>query len=165
MSRSSSRTALARASLAAWSALILLFSSDGFGAAGTSRILLPLLRLLLPDAPEETLALLHAAARKSAHVFEYAVLGALALQAFSQAGRPIAAGRRLPRPLVALLYALLVATADEARQATSDARTGTPRDVALDAAGAATGIATLTRWTKGRPVDATGGSPSAGPPA
>lgn len=129
--------------LGLWTVVVLGLSSDPFSASGTSRILLPLLRLLLPDLSPDALAFAHGAIRKAAHVFEYAVLAALGLRAFALgAGRLLAAAR--PRhALAAFLYAVAVAAADESRQATSDARTGTPRDVALDAAGAAAGIAIL----------------------
>lgn len=127
--------------VAAWTAVVLLLSSDAFGAEGTSRILLPLLRALLPGASDETLALVHGALRKAAHPTEYAVLGALALRAAA-----LGAGRSVARPgaraaVLALAYATGIAAADETHQSFSPARTGTARDVALDAAGAGSGIA------------------------
>lgn len=127
--------------VAAWTTVVLLLSSDAFGAEGTSRILLPLLRALLPGASEETLTILHAAVRKTAHPTEYAVLGALAFRAFALgAARPRAPlGARAA--LLGLAYAGLVAVADETHQSFSPARTASTRDVVLDAAGAAVGIA------------------------
>jgi VanZ family protein len=142
--------------LAAWTALVLTLSSDAFGASGTSRILVPLLRAILPFASEEALALVHGAIRKSAHVIEYAVLGGLALRAFVRAaGRPLRAAG-YGAALLAFAYGLAVATADEARQSASRARTGARSDVLLDTAGAAAGIAALDFVARRRPVTVTG---------
>lgn len=135
--------------VAFWTALVLTLSSDGFGAAGTSRILLPLLRLLLPSASEETLALVHGAVRKAAHVTEYALLGALTLRALAQGAARTVARPGVRAALLAFAYAAFVAGVDETRQSLSTERTGTPRDVALDAAGAVAGIGAVQLAARG----------------
>lgn len=141
--------------LAAWTVLVLTLSSDAFGAAGTSRILVPLLRAILPFASDEAIALVHGAIRKSAHVTEYAVLGALALGAFVRAaGRPLRSAS-YGAALLAFAYGLAVASADETRQSASSARTGARSDVLLDAAGTAAGIAALDFFARRRRVTVT----------
>jgi VanZ family protein len=66
--------------------------------------------------------------RKLAHAAEYALLAALLLRA-------------LARPWLAFLFALAYAVSDEFHQHFVRGRTGTPRDVAVDAAGALIGLA------------------------
>src|SRR3989304_759991 len=74
----------------------------GGGAASAeerSRVLLPLLRWLLPGAPPEQLAALHGLLRKAGHVAEYATLALLWFRAFRR-GRGLAprASAWLPPP-------------------------------------------------------------------
>jgi len=66
--------------------------------------------------------------RKLAHAAEYALLAALLLRA-------------LARPWLAFLFALAYAVSDEFHQHFVRGRSGTPRDVAVDAAGALIGLA------------------------
>lgn len=65
--------------------------------------------------------------RKLAHVGEYALLSALLLRA-------------LARPWPALAIAVTYAASDELHQHFVRGRTGAPRDVAIDAAGALIGL-------------------------
>lgn len=65
--------------------------------------------------------------RKLAHAAEYAVLGALLVRA-------------LGRPWVAVAIGAAYAVSDELHQATVPGRTGSPRDVAIDAVGLAVGV-------------------------
>ena len=81
--------------------------------------------------------------RKLAHGAEYALLAALLLRA-------------LARPWLALLVALAYAASDELHQHFVRGRTGTPRDVAIDAAGAVLGLALFSYGR--RLVGARGGS-------
>jgi VanZ family protein len=123
--------------LAAWIGLIFLFSQGAFSADLTGSRLAALLQLLGLDP--ETMAPLHFFIRKGAHVLLYGGLGVLAARAAGLTFRP---PRALP---AALALGLAVAAVDEAHQATTRTRTGSPRDVALDFAGAALGAA-LWRW-------------------
>jgi VanZ family protein len=137
--RSGRRTLGAWAVVIAWTLLISAFSGDAFSADSTSRFIRPLLRWLFPDALPEILNRLHAAVRQGAHAFEYGVLALLSFRALrlstdSSPGRTFA---------LALLLVLAVATADETHQALSQARTGSPWDVALDLAGGALALALL----------------------
>jgi len=116
--------------VALWALLVLGLGQGAFSADATGSRLLPLLRWIGLD--ETAAAAAHAALRKGAHVAEYAVLGFLAERAGSGA-------------LVAGAVALAVAATDEALQAQRPERTGAASDVALDAAGAALGIAWRAR--------------------
>lgn len=123
----------------AWMALVLGLSTDAGSAQHTSRILEPLLRWLLPQAPPAQIAALHGLARKVAHVVEYAVLAALWFRAFGRGARwrPAAAAG------AALALAAALAAVDEASQARLATRTGRAGDVLYDLAGAATTLALL----------------------
>jgi VanZ family protein len=74
--------------------------------------------------------------RKMAHAAEYAILGALLLRATRNAG-------------FAFALAVLYAASDELHQTFVEGRVGAIRDVAIDAIGAAIGIA-LYRSTRAR---------------
>ncbi len=121
----------------AWIGLIFVTSLDAFSAEATGSRLAALFRFL--GFGTEAVAPVHFFVRKGAHVALYAGLGLLATRA---------AGMQLPAPRalrVSLAIALAVAGADEAHQATTASRTGSPWDVLLDLAGAALG-ALAWRW-------------------
>jgi VanZ family protein len=121
-----------------WTLLIAWFSSDGWGAAHTGTVLLPLLRRLLPWAAHEQIAALHWLARKTAHAVEYGVLAA--------SWRWALASREAFRGcLVPLALSILTAALDELHQATTLTRGGSPTDVLLDTAGAATTLLAVSR--------------------
>src|SRR5712691_7353535 len=73
----------------AWMAVTFWVSTDSGSGEHTSRILLPLLRWLLPWATPEALDAAHLLLRKSAHVTEYAILAALWFRAFRRGGRRV----------------------------------------------------------------------------
>jgi len=119
----------------AWSAVILIASSDYFSAAHTGSFLRGLFG---GDVPP----LLHYALRKLGHLLGYGILGALALRA---------ARVDLQRPvLAAFAIVVLVAAIDEAHQATVPSRGGTGWDVLLDVVGAAIAIGLMIRVQKYR---------------
>lgn len=124
----------------AWAGLIAVFSSGWFSGEHTGGVLLPLLRALLPGAPPEALRVVHALSRKAAHVAEYLVLGVLLVRALRQEGL------RSPA-LAATAMALGVGWAglDELHQSVVATRTGSPRDVAVDAVGVLAGVALAAR--------------------
>lgn len=83
--------------------------------------------------------LLYVLSRKLAHFLVYALLLGLWWRALRT--------RLAPRTAVGVALAISVAYAisDELHQLTVDGRTGTPRDVVIDTAGAATGAALILR--------------------
>jgi VanZ family protein len=108
------------------------------GAAGsrdvTGRLANPFLSGL--GLSPEVVEMLHAFARKTGHFVAYALFAILALRAV-RGPRPVVAGTLG----VAGAVAVLLAVADEALQRTSPFRTGSSLDVAIDVAGALTGLA------------------------
>jgi VanZ family protein len=122
--------------------LILFLGSAPFGAATRSSArVLEFLAWLLPDWTGWDRLQLYYSLRKGGHLLEYAVLGALAFRAvFLTLESALARTAAL-----AMIIVLLVAVADETRQAFLDERSGSAVDVGLDVAGAlaAVGLAFL----------------------
>ncbi len=134
------------APLAVWIVVVFAMSSSGASMAETSRFIGPLIRWIYPDISPETLKVVHVGVRKLAHIFEYAVLGFLAVRAFS-----LFAGHRLGnwRYLLAIIPVVIVAMVDEYRQSLDVTRTGTIEDAILDIASGILAIALL--WIMRRP--------------
>jgi len=111
----------------------VIFFLSGFGGSfdNTSRLIGPLLRFFLPDAPPETLAFYHFYIRKAAHFTAYAILALLAYRAFVNLGR---------RASISLVVVALVAVLDETNQAFNPERTGAITDVFLDLSGGAAAL-------------------------
>ncbi len=124
-----------------WMALILLLSSDAGSAAHTRSVLLPILGALLPWATPFQLDTIHGLLRKGAHVTEYAVLAALWLRALIR-GRGLGARTAT---WSAFTIAVCWALVDELLQSWQLSRTGSPMDVAIDAAGAMGALAAARR--------------------
>jgi len=115
----------------AWMGVILLLSTDAGSVESTSRILLPLLRWILPSATPLQIDALHGLARKAAHFMEYTILTFLWFRALAGGGRwsPGAAS------WTALGVGLAWACLDEAHQALVLSRTASLGDIALDGTG------------------------------
>ncbi len=120
--------------------MITTLSGGLFSGEHTGGFLLPLLRALAPGAAPETLRALHAAIRKGAHVAEYLVLGALLVRALREEGL-----RGATLAGAALVLGVAWAGLDELRQTFVATRTGSPRDVGVDAAGVLAGVALAVR--------------------
>jgi VanZ family protein len=108
-----------------WGVVIFLMSTSTFSAVNTSAIIEPMLRWLFPLVSKETVGVLHALVRKSAHFTEYAVLFWLLLR-----------GPLKGRPYSALTVCVLYALLDEGHQILVPGRTPSLYDVALDSTGA-----------------------------
>ena len=117
-----------------WAVVILAASSDLF-AFKRSRGWLQ--RASGHDVP----LWIHHSIRKGGHVFEYGVLGALALRA----ARGTWSRRTRGAWAVTLLITLAVASADEISQSRSKWRRGAPDDVLLDVSAAALVMAVMER--------------------
>jgi VanZ family protein len=113
-------------------AVILWLASDSGSAERTGRILLPVLRFMFPGASPLQLDALHGLARKLAHATEYALLAGLWLRAFVAGGATPWRTAAWRAGAIAVVWAVI----DESFQATVTSRTGSPLDVAIDAAGA-----------------------------
>jgi VanZ family protein len=136
--RQDQRTWLWWLAVGLWIGVVFGFSGDGFSADSTSRFIEPLVQWLFPELSAAQRELLHAAVRKAAHAFEYAVLAALAYRAL----------RESPSRSRAVVFALglvvAVAVADETHQRFEDSRTGSAVDVTIDVAGGAVALLLLS---------------------
>jgi len=114
-----------------WAVVISAFSTGEFTAEHTSRVIIPILHLLLPGAYPETLTMLHGLIRKSAHFVEYFILSLLVL-------RGIRAGRKETHvgwAIVAVGIVAGYAALDEFHQSFVPGRTAAVADVLLDTGG------------------------------
>jgi VanZ family protein len=120
----------------AWIVLVQGFATDSFSARETSRIIVPLLRWLFPEANASWIASAHFAIRKLSHFVVYAILALLVLRAlrlgFARSPVWLAAA--------SLALTLAVAVVDEGRQSFAQSRTGAVSDVVLDMSGAASAL-------------------------
>jgi VanZ family protein len=127
-----------------WLTLILVLSSEAFSASSTASQLRPFLRWLLPDWSTASIASLHFAIRKSAHVGVYGVLSWLSFRAL-RLSQEAPAARHAG---LALLLVLVVAASDEYRQSRSRYRTGSLADVGYDLTGGLAGLGLAFVWRR-----------------
>lgn len=128
----------------------------------TSRFLGPLLSWLAPDWSPEQFLRAQVAIRKLAHAAEYGLFGLLVGRAFA-----VSFALRMRSVAAAALAAVLVlAAADELRQAASTLRTGSLADIGFDVFGALTALATLfvVRRLLGLPLFTGRGAQTPAPP-
>lgn len=118
---------------ALWTGVILLASSDFFSAAHSGASLQTLISAILGHAlPAAQFDRIHFFVRKSAHLTEYTILGALLFRAV----RGERLQFRVQWSAIAVLLAAVVASVDEWHQTFIPSRTGAVSDVVLDTAGA-----------------------------
>jgi VanZ family protein len=110
------------------------FSTGHFSSEHTSRIIIPILRFLLPHASTATLELLHHIIRKCAHFTEYFVLSMLILRAI-RAGEK---GTHLRWALITILIVAGYASLDEYHQSFVPGRQAAVHDVLIDTSGGIT---------------------------
>lgn len=117
----------------AWTGVILSASTDTFSGANTGSVLQTIVAWLIghPLRPA-VLETANLVLRKSAHITEYGILGALAFRAF----RGDHSGWTPRWAIGAILLAASVASIDEIHQTFVPSRTGAWQDVVLDAAAA-----------------------------
>lgn len=136
----SKRSMLAWTAAAAWMAVIFILShqpasvSSGL-SSGITGFILDLFNGIFPGMDTE-IHEIHFLVRKNAHFFAYLFLGILLLNAIRKKG-----GMQLREILSAFIASVLYAVSDEVHQLFIDGRSGEVRDVMIDSAGAATGIA------------------------
>jgi VanZ family protein len=116
-----------------WAAMILIASTDLFSGSNTSSVLQRIaVSIFGYHFAPDTAATLNYFIRKTAHLTEYGILGALTLRA-------LRGDRKSWNPrwaIGAIVFATLIASIDEFHQSFVPSRTGTWHDVVLDAAGA-----------------------------
>lgn len=114
-------------------ALIFIASADPESGPRGSRILVPILRWLVPEISPAGLERTVGLARKGVHVVAFGILAGLLAWALQRS----AGGRPNARPLVtAWLVTLAYAVSDEVHQCFVPSRVGSPGDVAIDMLGA-----------------------------
>jgi len=146
----------------AWAAAIWIFSTETFSATHTSRLIVPVLHWLFPQASAETLELLHFVIRKCAHLVEYFIFSSLVFHSI----RGERKGWQWRWGLIAVAVATGYAAIDEIHQAFEPTRGPALSDVGLDTLGAA--LAQLSAWWSlrhRRPPETERVELSGGPPA
>ena len=123
----------------AWSALILLTSSDLFSAHHSGDLIAAILGRFLSASQIETL---NVVLRKTLHLTGYGILGALGFRAARGDKRTFA----LHWAVIGVAIAVSVASIDEWHQTLIPSRGGSFADVLLDAAGATT--AQVIAWAR-----------------
>jgi VanZ family protein len=134
--------------LLAWMAVIFTASSDTKSFEHSSRILAPLLHWLFPQISDDTVHLIVLAARKCAHLIEYAVLAILLRHVLRKPEKNDPCSWNWHEARLVLLLVALYAASDEFHQRFVAARTAHVTDVFIDAAGGAAGL--LAFWLIGR---------------
>ena len=130
--------------------MVLIFSASGDSQSfpRSSRIIAPFLHWLLPNLSDASIKTVVVAARKCAHLTEYAILAFLVWRA---ARKPLWRDSRPWRwreALAALWVTMFYATTDEFHQTFIPSREGCVRDVLIDSSGAVIGLILL--WLVGR---------------
>jgi VanZ family protein len=135
----------------AWAAAIWAFSTETFSFTHTSRLILPVLHWLFPQASAETLEWMHFVIRKSAHLVEYFIFSLLVLHAI----RGERKGWQWQWGLIAIAVAAGYAAVDELHQAFEPTRGPSLWDVGLDTLGAALAQLSAASWSfRRRPLEA-----------
>ncbi|MBC8095054.1 MAG: VanZ family protein [Akkermansiaceae bacterium] len=134
-----------------WMMLIFSASGDTKSFQRSSRIIGPLINWLFPNLSEENVDQVVTAARKGAHLTEYAILAILFWRAIRQPKKsdPRPWNRKLA--LGSVLFVALYAMTDEYHQSLIPERQGSVLDVLIDTAGAGLGMLflwLLIRWRK-----------------
>jgi VanZ family protein len=119
----------------AWAAFISILSTDSFSAEHTSRIIIPLLRWLIPTISSDTLELVHHLIRKSAHFTEYFIFFMLLYHGI-RATRCTTRRWHWSWALIAWLIAALYSILDEVHQIFVPSRGPSPWDSLIDSTGA-----------------------------
>lgn len=131
--------------LVVWMAVIFIASSERLSASETSRFIRPLFQWLFPNITDVQLLWVHFLIRKSAHFFEYFVLGLLAARAFAGSSHTW-----LRKFWQASAIALIVVYAfmDEFRQTFVPSRSGSIWDSLIDIAGGLTALVMFLYWRR-----------------
>jgi len=119
-----------------WLGMIFAASTDLMSAHHTSSFIGPILQWMIPDIAPETIRAIQFTVRKAAHVAEYAILAGLLLRALRSGAQSV----RWTHAVLALVVASSYAALDEYHQSFVASRTGSPRDVLIDACGAVIGV-------------------------
>lgn len=115
-----------------WAAVIFAASTDPFSSEHTSRIIVPLIRLLVPGISAANLQFVHHLIRKSAHFTEYFVFFLLLYRGL----RGLRRGWHQVPAVLAWFIAAAYSVLDEIHQSFVASRGASARDSLLDSSGA-----------------------------
>ena len=122
--------------------VICIESTATFSASNTSSWLRPILEHLFGAVSDSTWEVIHHIFRKGGHFVGYGTVGFTFLRAWlytlDRRGLASLFSWRIESTVLAILSTAIVAGCDEFHQSFLPSRTGTPRDVLLDSAGACT---------------------------
>jgi VanZ family protein len=128
-----------------WMVLICPFTSDVWSLSGNSRFLIPLLRWLLPDAPDDHIRFLYIVIRKVGHFIAYFILSWLLFRAVRSDSDQQWRGRWA---VTAALLAIGYAVFDEVAQSFLATRTASIMDVLIDSAAAITAMMVVALYVR-----------------
>ena len=120
-----------------WMLIIFLFSTSTFSGTNTSRIIGPILKWLIPEITNESIAFIQFFLRKTGHIVEYAILSILVSNAIV---RRLAEFSAIPLIFKAVFISSIYAAFDEWHQSWTVGRTGSLIDVSIDSVGALLGV-------------------------
>jgi VanZ family protein len=129
-----------------WACVISALSTDSFSSERTSAFLTPVLHWLFPQAGLETIELMNAIIRKSAHFTEYFVLSIFLIHGLRGGNRRWQLRWAVWAVAIAAGYAAL----DEFHQSFVPSRTASPWDALLDTVGASAAQVFLWLWKVSR---------------
>jgi VanZ family protein len=131
-----------------WMVVIFSASADRQSYQHSSLFFEPLMRWLFPTMSAATLGEIHHLFRKTAHLTEYAILGALFWRAIRRPVRRDARPWRWDEAGLALAVVFAYAASDEFHQIFVPSRTALVSDVLIDTSGGAAGLLLLWLWRK-----------------
>ena len=126
-----------------WMGFIFWMSTGTFSSEHTSSIIVPVIKFIAREISDEKTKFIHGLIRKSGHVLEYFILGALVLRAFC-AG--VITSLTFKQIFYSLLIVALYASSDEFHQSFVATRTASIIDVGIDTAGGSLAISISALW-------------------
>jgi VanZ family protein len=133
-----------------WACVISSLSTDTFSSEHTSVFIIPVLHWMFPHASAETLELMHAFIRKTAHLTEYFMLSIFLMNGLMHGLRGKDRSWRLHWAIWAVAIAAGYAALDEFHQSFVPSRGPSAWDVLLDTTGAAVAQIVLWLWQLSR---------------
>jgi VanZ family protein len=131
---------------ALWATVISILSTDSFSSEHTSGFIIPALRWIFPHANIDTLQIMHAVIRKTAHLTEYFILGTFLFLAQRGGNR----GWNLRWAIWAIVMCAGYASLDEFHQVFVPSRTASPWDALIDTTGASVAQCAFWIWYRAR---------------
>jgi len=126
-----------------WIVFIFWMSTGVFSFNYTSSIIVPVIKFVAKEISDERASHIHWLIRKSGHVTEYFILGALVIRAFCAGTIKSLTVRQT---LYSLLIVVLYASSDEFHQFFIATRTASTSDIGIDTVGGICAIGIVAVW-------------------